>query len=186
MTNWIFWLIIGLIVLVGGIAALMNPFAATFTAEQIAAWVFIFGGVLQLVAIFQVEGWGRRIWAILLGIAFLWLGISLLTNPLAGIVSLTIVAAIMFLVSGVAKLFLAFSARGSGYFWAILLSGAISVVLALMIFSNFPESAAVVLGVLLAVELITTGATLVAFAFFLRNNKEALLSGEWGEGGGNA
>lgn len=186
MTNWILWLIIGLIVLVGGIAALLNPFPATVAALTIAAWVFIIGGILQLLAVFQIEGWGHRIWAILLGIAFLWLGISLLSNPLAGILSLTIVAAIMFLVSGVAKLFLAFSARGSGYFWAILLSGAISVVLALMIFSNFPQSAAVVLGVLLAVELVTTGATLVAFAFFLRNNREALLSGDWGRGGGTA
>ena len=176
MTHWIFWLLIGIIAVVGGVVALFNPFAATFTAEQIAAWFFIISGALQVVAVFRIEGWGRRIWALIVAAAFLWLGLSLLVNPLAGILSLTLVAAFMFLVTGIAKIFFSFSTRGSGYFWVVMLSGVISVILAVMVFSNFPQSAIVLLGILLAVELLSSGAALIAFAFYLRENKDELLA----------
>ncbi|RBI83717.1 hypothetical protein DRV85_15370 [Rhodosalinus halophilus] len=169
MSGWFWWMLVGILFIVGGVVALFNPFAATVTAERVAAWFFIFGGLLQVVAVFQVSGWGARIWALVLAAVFLWLGVSLLSNPLAGILTLTIVAAIMFLASGIAKIFFSFAVRGSGYFWAMLLSGAISVVLALMVFSNFPQSAAVLLGVLLAVELLSSGATLISYALYLRS-----------------
>jgi uncharacterized membrane protein HdeD (DUF308 family) len=51
-----------------------------------------------------------------------------------------------------------------------LLSGLVSLALGVMVFTNFPQSAAVVLGVLLAIELIATGITLVSFAFLLRKS----------------
>ena len=172
MAHWIWWLIVGIIAVIGGLFALFNPFVATITAEQIAAWFFILSGLLQIVTVFQREGWGSRIWGLVLAAAFLWLGITLLFNPLAGILSLTLVAAIMFLVSGVAKIFFAFATRGSGVFWAVLLSGVISIALAIMVFTNFPQSALVLLGVLLAVELLSTGAALIAFALFVRANKD--------------
>ena len=168
MSGWIWWLLIGAVLVIGGVAALLNPFAATVTAEQIAAWFFIFGGILQVLAVFQGEGWGARIWALVLAVVFLWLGISLLGNPLAGILSLTLVAAMMCMAAGSAKICLPCLARGSGYFWPMVLSGAISVILALMVFSNFPQSAAVLLGLLLAVELLSSGVTLIAYAFVLR------------------
>jgi uncharacterized membrane protein HdeD (DUF308 family) len=170
MTNWVLWLLIGVITILGGVFALANPFAATLAATTLAAWVFIITGVLQIVGVFQTEGWGARIWGLILALAFLWLGISILGNPLQGMVSLTLVAGIMFIATGIAKIIFAFRIRGSGYFiWAIL-SGLVSLVLGIMVFTNFPYSAAVVLGILLAVELISSGITLVTFALLLRNN----------------
>jgi uncharacterized membrane protein HdeD (DUF308 family) len=170
MTNWILWLLIGVITILGGIFALANPFAATLAATTLAAWVFIITGVMQVVGVFQTEGWGARIWGLILALAFLWLGISILGNPLQGVISLTLVAGLMFIATGIAKIIFAFRIRGSGYFvWAIL-SGLVSLVLGIMVFTNFPYSAAVVLGILLAVELISSGVTLVTFALLLRNN----------------
>ena len=181
MTGWIWWLIIGVVLLIGGIVALLNPFAATITAQQLTAWIFLFGGIAQLVAVFHVTGWGARIWTFLLAAAFVWLGISLLNHPLAGIVALTIVAAIMFLVTGLAKVIFAFSCRGTGYFWPVLLSGLVSVALAVLVFLNFPQSAAVLLGVLLAVELISSGVTLISFALFARGIREPAAQGNAGD-----
>jgi uncharacterized membrane protein HdeD (DUF308 family) len=168
MTSWILWLLIGAVTLLGGIFALLNPFAATLAATTLAAWVFLFTGVLGLVGLFQTEGWGARLWGLIIALAFLWLGISILANPLQGVLSLTIVAGLMFVATGIAKLLFAFRIRGSGYFVWALLSGAVSLILGVMVFTNFPYSAAVVLGVLLAVELISTGITLISFALLLR------------------
>lgn len=173
MNSWIFWLIVGIIGVVGGVLALLNPFVATFTAVQIAAWFFLLAAGVQLFAIFQEGSWGRRLWAVLLAAAFLWLGITLLIHPLAGIMSLTLAVAIMFLINGVAKIFFSFATRGTGPFWLIMVSGIISVALAIMVFTNFPQSATILLGILLAVELLSTGVAMIAFAFYLRGHREA-------------
>jgi membrane protein HdeD len=170
MTNWLLWLIVGIVSVLGGIFAILNPFAATLAATTLAAWVFIIAGALQVVGVLQTEGWGARIWGLILALAFIWLGISILGNPLQGVLSLTVVAGIMFLATGIAKIIFAFRIRGSGYFvWAIL-SGLVSLILGIMVFTNFPYSAAVVLGILLAVELISSGITLITFALLLKNS----------------
>jgi uncharacterized membrane protein HdeD (DUF308 family) len=170
MTNWILWLLIGIISIVGGIFALYDAFAASLVATKLIAWVFIIVGALQLFGVFSTEGWGARIWGLILALAFIWLGVSILGNPLAGMMSLTIVAGIMFLATGIAKIIFAFRIRGSGYFVWALLSGLVSLLLGVMVFTNFPQSAAVLLGILLAVELISSGITLVTFALLLKNS----------------
>jgi uncharacterized membrane protein HdeD (DUF308 family) len=164
MTRRILWLFLGALAIVAGLVALANPMAATLTAERIAGWTFLFIGLMQIFAVFQQTGWGGRVWVMVVGLAFTLLGITLLARPLAGILSLTLTVGALFLAAGVMKVVLSFSlGRGRG-FWMVLLSGAISIVLAAMILSNFPESAATILGLLLAIELISNGVSMIALS----------------------
>lgn len=171
MSNWILWLFIGAIAVIGGIFALLNPLVATLAAEQLAGWLFLVVGILQVIAGFREEGWGAKLWVLLLGVLAIVLGVALLGNPLAGILALTTVAAVLFLAGGLTKIVLAFSLEDRSYFWPILLSGAVSVILAIMIFANFPQSAAVLLGVLLGIDLISNGVAVIAMALALRKMK---------------
>lgn len=164
MSRRILWIILGVISIFAGILALANPLAATLTAEQLAGWTFLLIGILQVFAVFRQDGWRGRIWAILVAVAFILLGVMLLGKPLVGMISLTLTVASLFLVTGIFKFVMAFSLRGTGAFWLVLISGAVSVVLALMIFGNFPSSAATILGVLLAVELISNGVSMIALS----------------------
>ena len=160
----ILWIIIGIISIIAGILALANPIAATLAAEQIAGWGFLIVGVLEIFLAFRAEGWGARIWAILAAIAFVLLGIALLGNPLEGIVTLTVLAGILFMSTGIFRVIMAFQLRGTGVFWLVLLSGLLAIVLAVMIFANFPASVVTLLGVLLAIELISNGVSMIALA----------------------
>lgn len=144
-----------------GIIALLNPFAATLTVEQMLGWVFLFAGILQFIAIFRGETWGQRLLALVLAAVNAWIGVSLLGNPLAGILTLTYVVAIMFAASGLTKIIMSFNMRGTGYFWPVLISGCVSVLLAIMVISNFPQSAVTLLGILLAIELLSSGVTMI-------------------------
>lgn len=166
MKHWILWLITGVIFVVGGFLALTNPLAATLAATMIAAWSFLIGGALQIYAAFNQEGTENKIWPALAGLAGVIVGVLLFKNPLEGVISLTIMVAIMFFVIGVAKVILSFSLKGTSAFWPIMLSGILSVVLSLMIFSNFPQSAATILGILLAVELISNGVSLIMMSLY--------------------
>ena len=162
------FMIAGAVLVVGGVAALLNPLAATLTAEQIAGWFFLLAGGLQVLAgIRQRTGPGR--WpSILLGILGIIVGLSLLLHPFAGIISLTLLIAVFFLMSGGAKIALSFTLRKHPSFWLMLLSGAVSVLLGGMILSGFPASATMVLGALLAVDLLTSGVALFGLGLALR------------------
>lgn len=102
--------------------------------------------------------------SLLAGAAITWLGVSLVMHPLAGIVSLTVVTALSFAFAGILKIAMGFSLRSQNGFWVILLSGLLSLVLAIMIFANFQAAAATLLGVLLAIELISNGTVMITIA----------------------
>ncbi|MBN7777475.1 DUF308 domain-containing protein [Nitratireductor aquimarinus] len=164
MKNWFWWLLAGIISLVGGFIALANPLAATLTAELLAGWVFIVVGILTILSVFNDQGWGGRLLSILLGLALLFVGVSLIANPLGGMVSLTFVVAAMLLAMGVMRIFLGIGASDSRLRWIMILAGIVSLVLGGMILANFPQSALVVLGIFLAVELISNGVSLIVLA----------------------
>lgn len=164
MTNRVLWIIMALLAIAGGVFALLNPFAASLAATTIAAWLFLIFGVLELIAGFRVPGAGAKIWTLLMGALAIYLGITILGHPLKGMVTLTIMVGILFMAGGITKIILAFSLEDRRYFWPILLSGVVSAILAVMVFTNFPQSAAVVLGILLGVELLSDGVWSLAMA----------------------
>lgn len=172
LRNWFLWMIAGLISLFGGFFALANPLAATLTAELLAGWMFVAVGVMTMVSAFGDQGWGGRILSILIGLIILILGIDLIANPLAGVISLTFVVAIGLVVMGVLRILLAFRSDFAQLRWVLILSGAISLLLGAMIMSNFPQSAALVLGVYLAVELISNGISLIVLSLARKSEPE--------------
>jgi uncharacterized membrane protein HdeD (DUF308 family) len=106
-------------------------------------------------------------WMALLAVVSIVGGV-LLFDPLAGMVSLTVLVAVLFLVTGIAKTMFAFSLRPvSGWVW-VLVSGLVSLLLGVMILANFPWSAQAVLGILLGVELLSNGVLFLFVALGLR------------------
>lgn len=160
----IIWIILGGLSIVAGFLALANPLAATLTVEQLAGWAFLFIGILEIFAVFRQQSWGGRIWVILAGAAFALLGIMLLARPLQGVLSLTLIVGILFMTAGIVKIMMSFALGRGRAFWMVLISGALSVILSVMIFANFPASAATILGVLLAIELISNGISMIALS----------------------
>jgi uncharacterized membrane protein HdeD (DUF308 family) len=173
MKYWFLWLLAGLLSIAGGILALANPFAATLTASLLAGWMFMAIGVLTILSAFGDKGWGGRILALLVGVLILLLGFSLVANPLRGILQLTVVAAILLGATGVFRILLAFAPEARLARWPLVISGALSLLLAAMILTNFPYSAAVTLGIFLAVELISNGVTLIVIALDRREPEAA-------------
>lgn len=173
MKNWFLWMVAGLISLAGGIFALANPLAATLTAELLAGWMFVVVGIMTMFSAFGDQGWGGRILSLLIGLIILILGINLVSHPLAGAVSLTLVVAIGLVVVGVLRILLAFRSDLAPLRWVLILSGAVSLVLGAMIMSNFPQSAALVLGIYLAIELISNGVSLIMLSLMRKSESGA-------------
>ncbi len=158
------WLVVGIISILGGIFAFFNPLSATFAAEQLAGFTFLLVGVLQFIALFRAHSTTGKVLAAIGGVLGVLIGIELLQNPLQGILTLTMVVAILFMATGIVRVVVAFGLRKTVAFIPLLISGLISIALAVMIFSGYPQSATYMLGVLLAVELISNGISLIMYS----------------------
>lgn len=165
------WLIaFGIISLVGGFLCFSNPLEATITADYIAAFFFILLGVAQIVQAFSIREWGGFLWTIAVGLLTLLVGAVLIGNPVAGAASLTVLVGILMFLLGGAKIAYSMSLKPvSGWVW-VLISGLLSVVLGIIIFTNFPWAAITVLGLFLGVELTFNGVTLLMTGWALRNH----------------
>ena len=162
--NRTLWLVIGIISILGGIFAFFNPLSATLAAEQLAGFIFLLVGILQFIALFRAHSTIGKVLVAIGGVLGVLIGIELLQDPLQGILTLTMVIAILFMATGIVRVVVAFGLRRTVAFVPILLSGLLSIILAIMIFTSYPQSATYILGILLAVELISNGISLIMYS----------------------
>ena len=143
---------------------LLAPVSLLNNAEQLAGFVFLLVGILQFIVLFRAYTTTGKVLAAIGGVLGIFIGIGLLQNPLQGILTLTMVIAILFMATGIVRVMVAFGLRRTVAFAPILISGLISIALAIMIFTSYPQSATYILGVLLAVELISNGISLIMYS----------------------
>ena len=162
--NWVILLGLGCLFVIAGVLALLNPFGASLTVEFIAGWSFVVLGVIQFVNALREKDWGGRLWTLLMGVVAFLVGVSLVANPLQGLVALTVLLGVAFVVSGAFKVIVGWRVHDNMLKWIVMISGAASLVLGLMILTNIPGSAAIALGIMLAIELLSNGAATIALA----------------------
>lgn len=166
--RWWVWLLSGLIMSFGGILALINPDLASLTAELLVGWVFLASGLMLLVLALS---FGDRGVGVVMGLLGLIVGVFLLANPAAGMVSLTVILGVIFLVSGIIRLALAWGLRSSPLFWVLLIAGGVSVLLGAVIMADIQAAATTLLGVLLAIELLSSGVGQITYGLLLRGRR---------------
>lgn len=160
----------GLLTLALGITVLANSATASTAIVSVTGILLLLGGVLQIALGFWAEGFGNKVFTWVLGALTLFLGWSFLAHPLAGVVSLTTILLIVFAAVGILQIVFAFRASGTPYFWPILLSGAVSLILAFVLISS-PTATMGLLGVLLGFQLLSGGASLFLIGMRLRTSE---------------
>lgn len=169
--HWGLLLIEGIILIMLGLAAIVIPALAGLAATIYLGWLLVIGGIVGLVATFrarQAPGFG---WALLSGILALAAGALLLANPAQGLVTLTYVMIAFFAIDGVAMIMLGIAHRRelSGRWEWLVFNGVVDLILAAIILSGLPGSAAWAFGLLLGIDLVFGGAALVSMALAARN-----------------
>ena len=165
LKNWIVLGVTGLLFIGAGFFALLNPFAATVTVEMFTGWSFLVLGALQAIGAIREKEWAGKLWTLLLGVVALLIGISLISNPLAGVVTLTIILGVMFLTSGLFKLIVGFKFHARQLKWIFVTSGVISLAFGIVVILTLPGSALITLGLALAVEMLSNGLSAICLAW---------------------
>jgi uncharacterized membrane protein HdeD (DUF308 family) len=162
--HWVWYLILGIVLLVGGIAAIAFPFLSTIAAKLALGWIFLFTGAVTVVHGFSAGNWRGFLWNLLIGILYVVAGAYLVFLPLAGIVTLTMLIAALFLADGILEIIMAYRLRPlSGWGW-VLASGVAALIVGILIASQLPSSATWVIGFLVGIKMMMAGCSFIALA----------------------
>ncbi|MDE2376413.1 HdeD family acid-resistance protein [Bradyrhizobium sp.] len=166
------WIVaLGVVYLIAGFVALGSVVLATVASVLVVGAMMIVAGVAEVFGAFQMKSWGKfLIWA-LLGVLYVVAGFLTFENPLFAAVLLTLFLGASLLVSGVVRLFLAFSMkRESPWVW-VALSGVITLLLGLLILARWPVNSVYILGIFLGIDLVMAGGGWVGLGLSLRRRR---------------
>jgi uncharacterized membrane protein HdeD (DUF308 family) len=171
------WSIVwGVSLIILGMLAVASPFLAAVAVNALVAWLIFLAGVVHLTVAFHTREAGSLIWRLLVGLAYIFFGVYLIAHPALGVASLTLVLASLFLVEGILNIALFFKVRSvQGSSW-LLIDGIITLLLGLMIYTQWPSSSAWAIGTLVGVSLIISGVTRVMLSLAVRRVTDTISS----------
>jgi len=135
------FVILGLVWIVLGVAAITVPGLATFWAVTFLGVLLIVGGVLHCVHAFMTRGGEGFLLQLLEGLLSLFIGAVLLADPVGGAIGLTLLIGIFLLAGGVLRGVLAFAVRRSAAWVWLLVSGVLELILGVIILMGWPGTA---------------------------------------------
>jgi uncharacterized membrane protein HdeD (DUF308 family) len=115
----------------------------------------------------------RCFWQVLLAIVYGIAGIYMLMNPLLGVVSLTFVLAIFLLFEGILELILYFRIREVANAGWVLFDGIITLILGILIWTQWPSSSLWLIGTLVGISLIFSGISRFMLSLAMRSASAA-------------
>ncbi len=154
--------LMGILTVIIGVIALGSPLASGVVLTYMVAFLLIGGGVTRSIYAFKAGSLGKGILMLAFGAITVIAGFVVFANPVLGLATLTIILFGYFLVEGVTGIMLAFRVKPEKGWGVMLTSGIVSLLLAIMIYRHWPVSAAWLPGVLVGINLLFTGITMLA------------------------
>jgi uncharacterized membrane protein HdeD (DUF308 family) len=169
--HWKAFLFEGILLAVLGIAAIVVPSLASLAITIFLGWLFLIVGIAGLMITF----WAPRIpgfwWSLLSAALAVLVGILLLIQPVQGMLTLTIVVGAYFLAEGAVTIMYALDHRrelSQRWGW-LLTAGVMDIIVAFVIIIGLPGTAAWAIGLLVGLNMMFGGATLIGMALAARN-----------------
>lgn len=155
---------LGIVLILAGVAAIAFPFVSTLAAKFALGWLFLLAGLVNVVHAFGTMGWRAFALNLLIGLLFLAAGGYLTLFPLAGILTLTILIAALFIAEGYLEIMMAVRLQPDrGWAW-VLLSGVLAVAAGILIGLELPDSSTWTIGLLTGINLLASGLSFVVLA----------------------
>jgi uncharacterized membrane protein HdeD (DUF308 family) len=167
-------LIGGVASLIAGFVAIIVPAVASVTMSILLGWVLLGAGAFMVVEAFSAGGLGRAAARALIGIVTFAAGLYLLVAPLDGVFTLTVMLVIWFVAVGFARIVFGLMSLGTPGAGLTIASGAIALLLGILIGNNLPESSDWAIGLLVGIDLVIWGFNLLAARAAVGKVDEAL------------
>jgi len=147
--------LVGILLVLLGVVMVCAPFYAGMASVIVVGCLLGAGGIFECMRAFHERSTAVRLsWLVVGGVTVLG-AFAMLAHPLFGLGILTLLLAAYFLAGGVVKIVAAFQHPG-GRGW-LLGGGAISVLLGILLWANWPLSGVWAIGTLVGIDTLFTG-----------------------------
>ncbi|HSD91721.1 MAG TPA: HdeD family acid-resistance protein [Methyloceanibacter sp.] len=166
----LWYLLQGILMVAAGVLALIYPLLASVAMVYLLAWILIVSGLLQAIGLIgarDVPHYWLQLISVVLAIV---IGVLLLNQPESGLLVMTVLLIVFFMVEGISKIIFALTIRPFPNWGWVLASGLVGIVLAVYLWANMPVASEWVLGILLGIMLVSEGAALAYLAWQVRNS----------------
>jgi len=170
--HWKAFLMEGILLTILGLAAIILPPLASLAVTIFLGWMFLISGVAGLALTF----WARQMpgfwWSLISAVLAIGAGLILLAQPVQGTLTLTIVIGAYFLAEGVTTIMYALEHRrelSARWSW-LLFAGIMDLLIAAIIIAGLPGSALWAIGLLVGINLVIGGTSLIGMALAARKS----------------
>jgi uncharacterized membrane protein HdeD (DUF308 family) len=169
----LWYLIQGILLMAAGVLAIIYPVISSVAVIVLLGWLLIISGVLQGLSLLGARH-VPHFWLQLISVILaLLIGFLFLRDPAQGLVTITLLLIVFFMIEGISKVVFALTIRPLPTWGWVLASGLVGILLSLILWSSLPVTALWLIGFLLGIELISVGAAIAYLAWQVRQSSVA-------------
>jgi uncharacterized membrane protein HdeD (DUF308 family) len=147
---------LGAALIVLGVIAAGSSVTTTFVSMFFLSALLLIGGIIRFVSAFSAREWSGSLLLALGGALYIVAGVLTFRHPVAAALALTLLFAALFMAEGLFRMIAAVWHRFASWGW-VALSGAVSFVLGLMLWNQWPVSGLWFIGLCIGIDLIVEG-----------------------------
>ncbi len=165
--EWGWFLALGIVMAVLGVAAVIRAFAATVASMMFFGWLLLFAGVVEFVGAFMVGHWTGFFLHLLAAILLTVTGLVVLVRPVIGAEVATLLMSMLFLVGGLYQVVASVAAHLPGSGWEVV-NGVVAFFMGVALLIEWPISGLWAIGLFVGIDLIFSGCSWFALALAVR------------------
>ena len=164
----LWYLIEGVLLVATGLLAVIYPVVSSVAVVALLGWLLIISGIAQgvsLVGARHVPHFWLQLISVVLAVL---VGFLLLRDPAQGLLTITLLLIVFFMIEGISKIVFALTIRPFPNWAWVLASGVVGVILAAILWASLPVTALWLIGLLLGIQLVSAGAAIAYVAWRVR------------------
>jgi uncharacterized membrane protein HdeD (DUF308 family) len=164
--HWKLFLAEGIVLVLLGVGAIVVPFIAGLAFTLLLGWLFLIVGISGLIFTFYGRDMPGFWWSLISAALAVLAGLILIARPLQGLLTLTVILSAFFIIEGVASIMFALEhkRRLSGRWGWVVAAGIFDLLIAVVIFAGLPGSAEWAIGLLVGINMVFGGSSLIGMA----------------------
>jgi uncharacterized membrane protein HdeD (DUF308 family) len=168
--KWKLVLAEGIVLVLLGIGAMIVPPIAGLAVTLLLGWLFLIGGIFGLIVTYYGREMPGYWWSLISAALTVLAGLILIARPMQGLLTLTVVLTAFFIMEGIASIMFALAHKRdlSGRWGFVVTAGVFDLVIAVMILAGLPGSADWAIGLLVGINMVFGGASLIGMAMAVK------------------
>jgi len=161
-------IVIGALMAVAGALMLWNTFAATQATVFVLGVFLATGGVMNTIHAFTIRRWNLALLDVLAAVVYFVAAVFTFRQPVAAAETVTILLAALFMVGGAMRFIGSLAMQPVHWGW-LMLQGAVTFMLGMLLFTGLPVTGLVGPGLLVGIDLLFSGITGITFGVAARD-----------------